>query len=136
MNSLTLQLVLLAEKGRFSDMGRQFRTASESSNYLHLLILFAVLVGLGLAIWLAMQILQRKNRKHYHSPRALFGELCQTHDLSRAEQQLLRRLASTHALEQPARLFLEPQRFDPISAGDLSADDRQQIVSLRSKLFA
>ena len=47
------------------------------------------------------------------SPNRLFRGLCRAHGLAWADRRLLLRLARFQELDNPGRLFLEPERFDP-----------------------
>jgi len=95
-------------------------------------ILVSLLLG-GLLCVLVIALIRRFLRQQQHSPRRLFQELCRAHRLLRRDVQLLGLLARKHALEQPARLFLEPSFL--ISAGNKSDPRAAQFQVLRRLIF-
>jgi hypothetical protein len=129
-------LLLLADRNVFRDMGSGFRTKRATFQYSDLIAWIIVAALLIAALAFLARVVARREKQTFSSPRALFRELCKAHDLDLASRRLLRRLARAAAIRQPARLFLEPQRFEPTA---LSADLRAQwpaIEALRAKLFA
>jgi len=86
----------------------------------------------GLRRWLGGD----DDRKTYFSPRKLFSDLCAAHGLTRKESRLLRSLARAQGLADPARLFLEPERFDPEALGPALARESDPLRALRERLFA
>ena len=58
------------------------------------------------------------------SPNRLFLSLCRAHRIAWSDRWLLWRLAASQRLEDPVRVFLEPERLDPDAAGPFSAAGR------------
>jgi hypothetical protein len=136
MNFLSDTLLLLADRNIYRELGSGFRAKRDSFQFSDLipwLIVTAAVLG-GLAV--LARIVARREKQAFNSPRALFNELCKAHGLDLASRQLLRRLARAADIRQPARMFVEPQRFEPTN---LPSDLRAQwpaIEALRAKLFA
>lgn len=100
------------------------------------IVVSLALVGLlvAFALWLKFYGRAQK-RVSYNKPKALFGALCRAHRLVYAERRLLKSLARGHKLKQPARLFLEPARFDVESLGGRWRKRQPRLVALRGRLF-
>jgi hypothetical protein len=63
----------------------------------------------------------------------LYFELCDTHDLSRAERSLVTQLARNYQLPSSTFLFIDPTLLDRAAA---AADpDAPRYEALRQKLF-
>jgi hypothetical protein len=127
--------LLLAERNVFRDLGSGFRTKRETFQPSDLIawIIVAVMVITVLAI--LARVVARREKQSFDSPRALFQELCRAHRLDFANRQLLKRLARAAGVKQPARLFLEPQRFEPRNLPKDLQEKWPIIESLRSRLF-
>ncbi len=69
------------------------------------------------------------------SPNRLFLSLCRAHRIAWSDRWLLWRLAASQRLEDPARVFLEPERLDPDAAGPFSARRAARLERLQRKLF-
>ena len=87
------------------------------------------------AVCLGLYVLSRtlQKRRRYSHP-ALFVGLCRVHGLRRGARAVLAQLARSHGLNHPARLFLEPEWFDPdrLPAGLRSRSN--EVAVLREKL--
>lgn len=94
-----------------------------------------LVAAIGLTWYLVRRYLER-SQPGFADPQELFSELCQAHHLSWQETSLLTRLADQHRLADPARLFLEPERFEPLGLGADLRDQAGQLAVLRDKLFA
>jgi hypothetical protein len=93
-----------------ADGARSFRTHFEPDM---LITLASGLVAAVLLIWLTSFFSGARRRlTAYNSPGRLFLALCRAHRLRWRDAWLLWQLARWHELEDPARLFLEPERFD------------------------
>ena len=132
------QMLLLADRSQiFRDMGSGFREKRESFEPTDLLWwLLAVAVLMAAFGCLASFLAKRDKRRLFNNPRSLFKALCAAHDLDRTSRNLLKQLAWAQHLETPARLFLEPDRFDPALAGPELAGQTAALGALRKKLFA
>ena len=137
MNARLGDLLLFAQRNAFRDMGSGFRDKREHFDPTDLIFWVGALVGVfvTLAI-LARVIARREQRQVYNSPRALFRSLCAAHNLDRRDRAVLRKLARHHGLVQPARLFVEPARFDAAKLDAKLGPLHPQIQSLRERVFA
>ena len=126
--------ILFAWQSPFSHMGKNFRDGFDSSTTSQLFILVAVLVGIGIGITLLLRYFNLQDGVSYNRPGKLFAELCRAHELNRGQQQLLRRLAVSQQLAQPARLFLDPETFDT-ARKSVSEKDADGIATLRERIF-
>jgi hypothetical protein len=138
MNAFSRATLLLADRSSiFRDMGSGFREKRETFDPTDLLwwIFVALLVIAAFGI-LATILARRDKRRLFNSPRALFNALCRAHGLDRASRALLKQLAVSQRLMPPARLFLEPDRFDPVSLPAELQPQREEYMALRKRLFA
>jgi hypothetical protein len=134
MNDLSGWL-LWGDRGKLArSMGENFRGENAQLDIVDVTIGLAIVTGLAMALLVLSKYVARRERaRRTFSPRDLFKQLCQAHQLERSECKALWRLAQQDQLEHPARLFLEPERFDrPGTAVDA---DRETYRRLRSKLF-
>src|SRR5262245_57072401 len=107
---------LLADTNRFRSMGSGFRDQKDHPLSYDFLLGILILLSIVVFIWILSRFLSRQERIRRHfSPKALFQALCNAHGLEPSQRRLLKRLARHHGLAQPARIFLEPDRFDPTS---------------------
>ena len=137
MNARLCDLLLFAERNAFRDMGGGFRDKREHFDPTDLIFWVGALVGLFVTLAvLARVIARREQRQVYNSPRALFRALCAAHNLDRRDRAVLRKLARHHQLSQPARLFVEPARFDVAKLSAALGPLRGRIQSLGERLFA
>ncbi|MBX7167331.1 MAG: hypothetical protein K1X74_13455 [Pirellulales bacterium] len=122
---------------KFQQMGAELRrrTTEGTGDDLFLLGVVALIVPLFVVALFALVRMQER-RESLNSPKALFRELCKAHQLTGSQRNLLKHLAAGHNLTDPARIFLEPERFDP---GRLSSELQSRaadLESLRKLLFA
>jgi len=110
------------------------RNQFDPGTVLTLVLVTAVIV---LVLWLVSYYSAARRRPAaYHSPGKLFLALCRAHRLRWRDAWLLWRLARCHELEDPARLFLEPERFDPQGLNRSLARHVARLRMLRRRLFA
>ncbi|MFZ5833559.1 MAG: hypothetical protein ACOY3P_26020 [Planctomycetota bacterium] len=123
------------DMGRWESMTRGFRhrTSSAGEAYAFLFVMLACAV----LVWAATQWFNGGgSRRSYSSPWRLFFELCQAHRLSWSRRWLLWRLARSHALKHPARLFLEPEFLRPRSLPPTLRGHAATFAQLEQLLFA
>jgi hypothetical protein len=135
LSLLTTNLLLLAERNVFRDLGSGFRTKRETFQPSDLIAWIIVAVMVITVVALLARVVARREKQSFDSPRALFHELSRAHGLDFASRQLLKRLARATGVKQPARLFLEPQRFEPRNLPEDLQEKWPVIESLRSRLF-
>lgn len=127
---------LLGDLDRLQSMGNRFRGRSAEFHFDDLLtgLLLVALAALGVYVLSRLRARQEK-RGSYHHPWALFHELCKAHKLDRPSCKLLRELARWQKLDQPARLFLEPERYEPASLSPRLAAQSETLQALRERLI-
>lgn len=95
-----------------------------------------ILVAVSAAVWLLVWGLDRCFRGRIRpSPGRLLWSLSRAHHLRWSQWWLLRRIARQQKLEDPARLFLEPEWLDSARLGAEFAAQRFQVQILRARLF-
>lgn len=97
-----------------------------------LMIAAALIAVLGGALYVVSRILHQ--REHDSHP-ALFAGLCRLHRLGGTSRSLLAQIARAHGLAHPARLFLEPEWFEPSRLPPPLAARSAEVVALRRRLF-
>jgi hypothetical protein len=119
---------------RAADGIRGDRTSTDSTRLIMILIGLAAVV---LVVWLLLRFSEQRRRPTaFHSPWRLFLALAKAHRLGWMDVWLLWRLSRFHRLEDPARLFLEPERFNREGLSRPLARHAARLQSLRSRLFA
>jgi hypothetical protein len=128
---------LVAEVDRFRSLGSRFRGRSAELRGDDLLIgLLLLIAAIGLLHLLSRLLARQQRPRAFNKPKALFRDLCRAHALDRASRRLLWELARWRKLDQPGRLFLEPEHFE---APDLSTALKargEELEALRDRLFA
>lgn len=128
--------LLLAERSLFRDMGSGFRDKRENMDGTDLLMWMLLVVGVFVVIGIIAHFVARRDKRElYNSPRALFRQLCKAHGLEHASRALLKRMARQQQLAQPARLFLEPERFGVENLSPELAAQQAAIAALKQRLF-
>lgn len=116
-------------RDRFSGPRSRFKTEDA-------ITAVAVMVGIAVVLYLVNRWHSRRSGKQsYNSPSAMFRELCEAHNLDRKTRQLLQQVARWQGLSQPARLFLEPERYELANLSPELARHSAELFELRSKLF-
>lgn len=89
------------------------------------------------AVWGVARIFVRSDGKSaQNNARALLGELCRAHRLTRRDAWFLARLARYHRLTEPALLFLDPLWLDPAQCGPAWRQHTARLRDLQRELFA
>lgn len=134
---LELRWLALAQSDPFHSMTGHFRGQRSRPMSYDLLWVIAILTTVVVGIWLLSRILARQERdRRYNSRPALFRALCRVHALKRPTRQLLKDLARAQGLADPARLFVEPQRFHEVNLPPALRSQKQQLTALQDRLFA
>lgn len=124
---------LLAATLEISDSVNRWyrRSSSVSENGIWILIVLAIM---GLWVGLYCWDRSRKPRKRATQDReGLFLQLCDLHQLSKADRQLLRAAARTQNLDQPGLAFVNPQVLK--KHVDQYPHDAKQAQNLLDRLF-
>ncbi len=105
-------LLLLGVQTRFEGIRSGFRGRRFDLNDAALALM--VLAGVVLVLWALSYLLKFQDEQTaFTSPTMLFWSLCRAHGLRWSDRWLLWRVARTARMVEPARLFLEPERFEP-----------------------
>ena len=124
--------LLLADRGQFQNLGARFRSA-EVVGTGQILLMVSVVLAVLFSGLMAVQLLRWKRQRDAHNPWALFRELCSAHHLKATDRRLLAQLAKGQKLQQPALLFVEPERFDTNRLANQS--DAKPLQLIRDRLF-
>ena len=137
MNEIIYRFILLAEQGRLDHLTSGFRGRRARFDSDDLATGLLILGGVAVAIWVLSQFLARQEKnKPCNKPGRLFRNLCKAHGLGLADYWLLWRLARYHRLRDPARLFLEPERFDAANLNVAWRARAEQLREIGERLFA
>ena len=92
----------------------------------------AVVVVAAAVVW----IRRRRGNKNgpFIDPRKLFEDLCNIHSLTSQQRRTLATIARHQRLSNPARLFLELERWQDDQLGGLLKTAREDIETLRTRL--
>ena len=129
-------VVLLADFEVVRNMGNRFHGKNAQLHMDDLFMLLAIVSAVVLVGWLLSRFARHERRRRTNSPRTLFQELCQAHQLDRQSRKLLLRLAKHQELIHPASLFIDPRRFAPGQLPELQPSQLRRLESLRLQLFA
>jgi len=136
MSILPSTWLLFAKQDRVKDLYRGFRSSQSeavgSEVVLGLVILGCIAVALVLISWF---LHWQQRRRCYCSPRQLFLSLCRAHHLRWKEYWWLWQLARQQQLADPARVFLEPERFETSRIPPSLRARASVLQSLRARLF-
>ena len=124
------------DRAHFRFVHGRFHEGGPGFGWTELFWTAAIVIGITLAVWLAMLYMQRRERSSYYSPKKLLRELCNAHRLTWAESWLLSRLASGLKLAQPASLFLRPELFATPHVPAALAERQPELKALRERIFA
>jgi len=136
MTHLQINTTLLAQSSRLEHLSRGFRGNRVRLDSEDLMVGLLVLAVLILLVWSATVVygwISQLRRRP--GPNRLFLRLCRAHRLRIGESVLLWKLARAQRLRDPARLFLEPERYEPAHLGTALRDQAEQLAALRDRLF-
>jgi hypothetical protein len=137
MHSLSCHFLLLAERSRIDNLSDSFRGHASSVDKSEVVAGLLILAGITTVVWLLSRLLASQGeRKPYRGPRRLFLSLCTAHELRWSDRWLLWRLAVARRLKDPARVFLEPQRFEEAGLPRSLRVRAVRLRQLRDGLFA
>jgi len=138
MNRFLINFLLLAQDTRLEGFTRGFRRRQQTPVELGDVMLgLAIVVAFVATLCLLSRLIERRQRAGPTNSRlGLFFSLCKAHGLAWSEWRLLWRLARHHRLRDPARLFLEPERFEPANLGPALRPQAAHIEAIGKRLFA
>jgi hypothetical protein len=127
---------LLAQIHRFDGLRDRFSGPRSRFGMDDAITAILAILGVSVVLYLVNRWHSRRSGKQsYNSPSAMFHELCQAHNLDRKTRQLLKRVAQWQGLTHPARLFLEPERYEPANLSPELERFSAELFELRAKLF-
>jgi len=129
--------ILLAQGSRLDHLTSQFRRGRSHVGMDDMMFWLLVLAVLILLVWSATVVhgwVQQMRRRP--GPVRLFFRLCRAHRLGVTDVRLLWKLAQAQRLRDPARLFMEPERFQKAYLGEGLQPHAQRMAALRDRLFA
>jgi hypothetical protein len=138
MNCLLFPPIFAAEHSRWDSLSNGFRGGFQRHGLepLDIAMGVAALAGIVAAVWILTYLLAwRDRRRSYTSPRRLFLSLCRAHRLRWIECWWLWRLARCQRLAEPAKLFLEPERFEKVHLTPTLWAKAEFFGRLRDRLF-
>jgi hypothetical protein len=97
-----------------------------------LMIAAGGIAAVSLGLWWFTRRMHRRSR---YSHAALLAGLCRLHGLTRRGRALLGQLARASGLAHPARLFLEPEWYEPSRLPPALRGRSDEIARLRQRLF-
>lgn len=102
-----------------------------------LMLIAAGFVAVVLLVGLLCRLSESRRRPvPFYGPIRLFFALAKAHRLGVLDAWLLWRAACAHQLDDPARVFLEPERLDPQALPRRLARRAKRLELLRTRLFA
>ncbi len=130
-------LLRLADATRWRSMGSGFRGSRARFDTTDILTGVLLVAAVAAGVYLLSRLVSRQeaHRRHY-SPRSLFRSLCRAHELDHHSRRLLASLVRGQRLRHPARMFVEPHRFEPEAVGPKLRHQFAEIRALRDRLFA
>ena len=133
--SLIPNAIVLLSQGRLANLGDRFRNGGGNFDWLTMLIVVVVMAIAIAVVWLVSQHLNKRETGGYHNHRSLYRELCRAHQLGWRDRRLLALLAHKQGVVVPARLFVEPERFEPPRLEGLKESQQTRLAGLREYLF-
>jgi hypothetical protein len=114
-----------------------FRAREPTVDPGQVLIGIAVLTIAIIVLYFASRAMERRARRgHFDSSLGLFLSLAKAHNLGWSDRWLLWRLARCRQLKEPARLFLEPERFDSSNLTDSLLAKHNRLKLISGRIFA
>jgi hypothetical protein len=143
MGSIGYTALFAAEASRWDSLRSGIRAGFKNREVVdptEMALSLAMLLAVPVAIWLVFHLVARHKRRPYRPrrprPRLLFFSLCRAHRLSWWESWWLWQLARAQHVAEPARVFLEPERFQPAHLPPPLWPHAALLARLRDRLFA
>lgn len=135
MKAALLPMLLAAEGESMLQHGDRFQSENAMLGPLSVGAAALAAVTLVTLIWLISKARDNGQQQEINHPWKLLRELSQAHRLSAAQERLLHRMIRHYQIEPPARLFLEPERFQAAAADAAFAREQRVIQGLKNRLF-
>lgn len=137
MNHLPIHFLLLAQDDRVEFFTRGFQERDTAISIGHVLVGAGIAVGFIITLWLLSRLIERHQRSGPTNSRLrLFFSLCRAHELAWPDWWLLWRVGRQQRLRDPARLFLEPARFNPSNLSGALRPKAARLTAIGRKIFA
>ena len=136
MNLPPVFYTVLAQTDRWKEMGRDFRADHSKLDATLLIVSVVVLIGVLIFMWILNRAMtQQEGPRLYNDPKQLFRDLCRAHELTGGQRRLLLAIARSQKLQQPAMLFVEPDRLTAAQAAKEFRRYKGTLGKLSSALF-
>ncbi len=136
MHDLAIGSLLLANRSRLENLSREFQQGLSPEGCKQLILFLTVLAAASLLFWGLARWMERRHGLGANRPLGLFLSLSKAHRLGWSDRWLLWRLARSHRLRAPARLFLEPERFEASRLPLAMRRHAARLEALQERLFA
>ncbi|MCL2305736.1 MAG: hypothetical protein FWC43_10370 [Planctomycetaceae bacterium] len=123
-------------RGRIELLKEHFSASKRVSNTKYAAIAVCVVVGAVTALVFAERYYRKRNTKNgFYSQNRLFRELCQSHELTKDQQAILRKIAKELQLDNPATLFIEPKHLELALSEQVVQYPQDAILQITNELF-
>ena len=136
MHDLATSSLLLASRSRLENLQREFQQGLSAAGCQQLALFLVAVGAAAMLFWGLAHWIERRHGLLANRPLGLFLSLSKAHHLSWSDRWLLWRLARSHRLRAPARLFLEPERFDVSRLSPALRRHAARLDGLETRLFA
>jgi hypothetical protein len=136
MHDLVIGSLLLANRSRLENLSREFQQGLSPDGCRQLVLFLTVLGAASLLLWGLAHWMERGHGFFANRPLGLFLSLSKAHGLGWSDRWLLWQLARSHRLRAPARLFLEPERFEASRLPPAMRRHAARLEGLHERLFA
>jgi len=136
VNGLFLASIAFAQISNWERLGDGIHRGRGRMDLMEFLPVAIFLGVVAVVITVVVQFRKRNDMSlACDDPHKLFRELSQAHELDRASQKLLRRLAEALQLTQPAEVFLQPAFFQADQIPQELRGESAELQLLRERLF-
>jgi hypothetical protein len=136
MHRVPIAYLLLAAKTRLEGLSSAFRGRRARLEPSEVFRGAAVLLAVLVAAFAVTRLVMACRRHIRRNPWWLFLALCRAHRLRWRQRWLLWQVAKHQRMEHPARLFLEPARFEPAGLGPGLRRRVAELRGVRDQVFA
>ena len=136
INCFTI-VVLLANLTRSEGLAHAFRARRDWIVAGDIIIGIFIIAGVLAVIWGLYRFFAYRGRERpCDKPIRLFRSLCSVHSLGFTDTWLLWRVTRYQKLRDPARIFLEPERLNPVNLGKRFRRNTAVLRGIRARIFA
>ena len=135
MSSLLSTIALFAQRAQWEQMGGRFGTRNRFT-FGDAILWLGLLLSFVFSLYLLSLYAKSRDKKGVsNSPVGLFKELCKEHGLNFRNRKLLSRLATETKLQQPAALFLDPNRFHASNLPNSLKREAKAFAEIKKTIF-